>query len=99
MNIRVVEIPENRSAAGFCGVWLYGPAAPDCAELAPETFTDLERYRVIFSPEEQEARMREWVRRYKTDEVAVYCNGCERGIRMGGGHPVHMVELIARDLP
>ena len=33
-----------------------------------------------------------------TEEVAVYCNGCERGILLGGGKPVHMIELLASGL-
>jgi hypothetical protein len=30
--------------------------------------------------------------------VIVYCNGCEKGIKAGGGKPVHIVELLAEGL-
>lgn len=39
--------------------------------------------------------MKEWCAQYQTDKILVYCNGCERGIRLGGCHPIHIVELIA----
>ena len=98
MHITYLEMPEHHGRTRFCGVWLMGPAAPDCLELAPKTFAELGRVRQILTPEEQEARMRDWAQGYPTDEVAVYCNGCERGVRMGGKTPVHMVELMAAGL-
>ena len=30
--------------------------------------------------------------------VLVYCNGCEKGIRIGNGHPIHMMELMTEGL-
>ena len=32
---------------------------------------------------------------HRSTDVLVYCNGCERGIKMGGGKPMHIVELLA----
>lgn len=98
MHISYLEMPESHERTRFCGIWLMGPAAPDCLELAPQTFAELERVREILSPDAQEALMRTWAENYPTDEVAVYCNGCERGVRMGGKTPVHMVELLAAGL-
>lgn len=98
MNIRIVEMENNRERSEYCGVWYNNPPAPDCVELAPVTFAELEKQRVLLSKEDQETKMREWVKQYTTDEIAVYCNGCEKGIRLGGGRPVHLIELITRDL-
>ena len=98
MNIRIVEMEENREKSQYCGVWYNNPPAPDCVQLAPVTFAKLEEQRVLLSKEEQEEKMKEWVKQYRTDEIAVYCNGCEKGIRLGGGKPLHLIELVTRDL-
>ena len=45
----------------------------------------------------QEEKMKEWVKRY-TSDVLVYCNGCERGLKIGGIQPIHIVELLAENL-
>ncbi len=95
MHITCVELEKNRADTTFCGVWLMNPADPECQALAPEAFAGLEAYRTILTPEEQEQRMREWASQYTTKEVAVYCNGCENGLRLGGAKPVHMIELLA----
>ena len=94
MHINYHELPERRSQTHFCGTWLNNPPAPDCAELAPHTFARLEEVRELLSPEEQEARMRAWCANYPTDEVIVYCNGCERGVALGGKQPVQVLELL-----
>lgn len=94
MNVRWHELPERREDTTFCGTWLNNPPAPDCAELAPRTFARLEEVRELLPPEEQELRMRSWCEHYPTDEVAVYCNGCERGVALGGRRPVQVLELL-----
>ena len=98
MNISIVETSENREKSRYCGVWYNNPPAPDCVELAPKTFVQLETERILLTAEEQKAKMTEWVEQYETEEIAVYCNGCEKGIRLGGGKPLHLIELITRDL-
>ena len=95
MNVDVVELEENRADAKFCGVWLHEPADPRCAAVAPKSFKALEAHRKLWSEEEKKAAMRDRVRRCTTDEVVVYCNGCERGLRIGEGRPVHLLELLA----
>ena len=45
----------------------------------------------------QEQKMKEWVKHY-TSDVLVYCNGCERGLKIGGIQPIHIVELLAENL-
>jgi hypothetical protein len=94
MNVRWHELPEHREGTTFCGTWLNNPPAPDCVELAPRTFARLEGMRELLSPDEQEARMRSWCEQYPTDEVTVYCNGCERGVALGGRRPVQVLELL-----
>lgn len=94
MNVTVTELPKNREEADFCGVWLNSPPAPDCVEVAPETFAELEKHRVILTPEEQKRRMTEYVTQLHTERTIVYCNGCEKGIRLGGGNPLHMIEML-----
>ena len=98
MNLRIVEMEENREKSQYCGVWYNNPPAPDCAELAPVIFAKLEEQRILLSLEEQKEKMKEWIKQYPTDEIAVYCNGCEKGIRLGGGKPLHLIELVTRDL-
>lgn len=39
------------------------------------------------------------VEQYETEQMAIYCNGCEKGSKDGGGHPIHMIELISECLP
>ena len=95
MNISFIETEENKENSTFCGVWLNNPANPVCVKAAPETFRKLEQYREILSPEEQKKKMIEHVRSYSTEKVIVYCNGCEKGLKLGGGHPVHLMELLA----
>lgn len=95
MNAEVIEAEENHEETGYCGIWLNNPAAPDCAAVAPKTFERLEEYRVLLSPEDQKSKMENWVTQYTTEKVAVYCNGCEKGLRLGGLDPYHMIELLA----
>lgn len=95
LRVSVVETEENRADAKFCGVWLNEPADPRCAAVAPKSFKALEAYRHILSEEEKKAAMRAWVSRYTTEDTVVYCNGCEKGLRLGGGKPTHLLELLA----
>ena len=94
MNIQITELEHNREEADFCGVWLNSPAAEDCVQLAPKTFAALEKQRHILTAEEQKKKMETYVSSLPGQSVAVYCNGCEKGIRLGGGTPVHMIELL-----
>jgi hypothetical protein len=38
--------------------------------------------------------MRSWCEQYPTDEVAVYCFGCERGVALGGRRSVQVLEPL-----
>jgi hypothetical protein len=94
MHVTVRELPHNNEHADFCGVWLNNPAPEDCINAAPGTFRELEKYRVLLSPQEQKEKMETYVRGLPEGKTAVYCNGCEKGIRLGGGDPVHMIEML-----
>jgi hypothetical protein len=98
MNIRIIETEENREKSLYCGVWYNNPPAEDCVRLAPLTFEKLEAERELLSAEEQKAKMEAWVKRYGNEKAAVYCNGCEKGLLLGGIKPLHMIELITKDL-
>ncbi len=97
-NVRFTEAPENHKETTYCGVWLNNPADPVVAAVAPKTFAKLAEVREVLSPEKQKARMEEKVRSIETEEIAVYCNGCEKGIRLGGGKPLHLIEVLAAGL-
>ncbi len=98
MNIQILEMENRRETADFCGVWFNNPPAEDCVSLAPHTFTELEQYRHLLSKEEQEKKMIEWVKQYHDMPVVVYCNGCEKGIKLGHGNAIHLIELITKEL-
>ncbi len=98
MHIEIVEMDSCREKTEFCGVWLNNPIAPDLPALVPNLSERLESMRHLLPAEEQKKKMEEWVSYYKTDEIAVYCNGCERGVKLGGGHAVHMIELLSANL-
>ncbi len=97
MNIEIRELEKKRENADFCGVWLNNPAPADCIEAAPVLFADLQKYRHILSAEEQKEKMADYVRQLPSQETIVYCNGCEKGLRLGGGKPVHMIGLLFCD--
>ena len=98
MNIHWIELPENREKTEFCGIWYNTPIAPDLPDVVPQLSAKLESQRYLMTSEEQKEAMEAWVRRYPAEEAIVYCNGCERGIRLGGGHPLHMIELLTKNL-
>ena len=100
MNFTVVEQEARFEKADFCGVWLWNESPDATALAAPRTFAEIRRNHVrLLPPDEQKRRMEEWVKRYRTDRVLCYCNGCEAGLRLGGIAPTHLVELVAEKLP
>ena len=48
--------------------------------------------------DEQKAKMEAYAKNWPTQEVVIYCNGCERGVRLTDKTPRHMVELLASGL-
>ena len=99
MNITPVELEENLERTRFDGTWLMNPVAERNMQLAPRFFGEVqEHWTTPLPPEEQQRRMTEWASQYVTDRVAVYCNSCLSGVRMGGAGGVHLMELATRDL-
>lgn len=99
MDYTIIELEDNYDKTKFCGVWLNNPPAKDCIEIAPNTFKDIiDNYLELLSTDQQKSKMEEWVKHYPTDYILVYCNGCERGIKLGGKQPIHIVELLAQGL-
>ncbi len=99
MHYTIVELEENFENTTFCGVWHYNQPAEDCVRLAPNTFKELnDDYIELLPPEIQERYMKDWVKQYTTKQVLVYCNGCEKGLKIGEIEPLHIIELLAENL-
>lgn len=100
MNMVPVEIEENLENTRFDGPFQFANVSNSNLTLAPKFFTKIqEEYVEVIPPEEQKKRMTEWVQQYTTNRVVVYCNSCLKGVLMGGADGVHLLDLIARDLP
>lgn len=99
MNFKIIEMSENHEKTKYCGVWLYNEPAKDCIDIAPKTMNKIiENDMTLLSPQEQELRMKRWCEQYPINQIAVYCNGCESGIKLGGKTVIHMIELLAEGL-
>ena len=99
MNLRPVELAENRENTQFDGVWRFQPVAKKNLEIAPNYFGEVAATGLeLLSPEEQKARMEAWVSQYTTSRVAVYCTACLKGAELGGAHAVHLLELLTANL-
>lgn len=99
MNYQMIEMPVNFEKTTYCGIWLNNEPVPICVEVAPKTFREItENYTNLLPEDQQQQRMQAWVAQYSTDQILVYCNGCEKGIKLGGKQPVHLVELLAEGL-
>ena len=99
MNYTIVEMENNYDKTTYCGIWIFGKPMQNCIDVAPKTMNHLiDHYVEILSNTEKEQRMKEWVKHYHTDQVLVYCNGCEKGLKIGGITPTHLIELIAEKL-
>lgn len=99
MNLRPVELAENRENTQFDGVWRFQPVAKKNLEIAPNYFGEVAATGLeLLSPEEQKVRMEAWVSQYTTSRVAVYCTACLKGAELGGAHAVHLLELLTANL-
>lgn len=100
MNAVPVELTDNLEKTHFDGVFQFADVAQSNLKIAPDFFTKLQReYIEVISPEEQLLRMQQQVRQYTTKRTVAYCNACLRGIQLGGGEGIGLLELITRDLP
>lgn len=99
MNYMIVEMDANYDQTTFDGVWIYSLPMQNCIDTAPKTMQNLiDNYIEIIDEDEKKRRMQDWVKKYETQQVLVYCNGCENGLKIGGIKPIHLVELIAEGL-
>lgn len=98
MHYTIIELDDVFEKTIFDGVWIYNEPLDICKEIAPETMKKIKKQYIKLLPQDmQEKKMQEWVKRYKND-ILVYCNGCEKGIKIGGFQPIHLVDLIAENL-
>lgn len=99
MNFKIVETTPNRQNTQYDGIWKNNKIDDILLDVAPQTFQHILLHDIqLVSLERQEKMMKEWGKQYQTDKVAVYCNACEKGLKMGGIEPIHLVELIAEGL-
>ena len=93
MNARVVELPENRESASFCGTFRYSPLLPGNLDLAPRYFQRVQAQLELLPAEEQQRRLEEYCAALPANRTACYCNSCLTGLRQGGTRSVHLLEL------
>ena len=90
MHITVSEMEENREKSVFCGNLHMEPHKRENQALL-EKYPGIPLYQM---PEEvQTALMREQVEKYTESLIVAACNRCVKGITMGGGKGVHLLEL------
>ncbi len=100
MNMRPVELEENHARTRFDGIYKYRRISDANLALAPKQYGRIQKEFIDVQPEDvQKAQMSEWVKQYRTDRVAVYCNSCLKGVQLGGADGVHLLDLITADLP
>ena len=98
MNYTIIELEDAFEKTTFDGVWIYNEPLDICKEIAPQTMQRLKEHYIELLPQNiQEKKMKEWVKHYKNN-ILVYCNGCEKGHKIGGIEPIHLVELLAENL-
>ena len=91
MNIAIIEMAQRQEKANFCGT-LHSEAKSADLKKALEAYPDVKVSRL---PEElQKALMQEQVSFYQCERVVCYCNRCKKGIELGGGHPIHILDLL-----
>ena len=99
MNYTIVEMDSAYEKTRYCGMWIFGRPMQNCFDVAPKAMNYLvDHYVEILSEEEKIRRMQEWVKQFGSEQVLVYCNGCEKGMKAGGITPIHLVELLAEGL-
>lgn len=82
MNIEVIEIEANKENAIFCGTLHF-----ENKELEDDHLSH-------YSKELQEKYMKDYVQQFHGMQVICTCNRCLKGILMGKGKGVHLLELL-----
>ena len=97
MNVETVELPGTEEEINFDGSFLLGPMRPDNFTLAPMRFAEIKKDMQAKAPEEIDAYLKTYCRRFTTERVACYCNSCLTGLEKGlpeGKRAVHVAELL-----
>ena len=95
MNVRVVELPENRAGSRFCGMNTLGPATESNKGLAPHRWVEVKDAQCADLPEnERAAALRAHAESLPTKDVACYCKFCADGLAAGGAQPTHLIQLL-----
>ena len=82
MNIEVIEMKNNKDNSIFCGTLHY------------ET-KDLDDIHLSHYPKDvQEKYMQEYVQQFDNKKIICVCNRCLKGILLGKGKGVHLLELL-----
>lgn len=91
MKIEVEEITNCREKADFCGTLHVETADPELlATLALYPDKKISQLPV----DVQTALMADHVAQYTQPYVVCDCNRCVKGVRLGGGHPIHLLDLV-----
>lgn len=97
MNVHIVELPGTEEEVNFDGTWLFDAVRPNNLAIAPVYFQNLQKIIQVRTPEDNEAYLRSYCRRFTTERVVCYCNSCLTGLELGmpeGRHAVHLAELL-----
>lgn len=91
MNIQIIELNNKKENADFCGLLHYEPKNSELKDL----WDQYDNCKLSRLPLElQKQFMEEHVALYKDNLVVCYCNSCLRGIKLGGGNGVHLLDLV-----
>lgn len=82
MNIEVIEIEKNKENSIFCGTLHF-----ETKDLEDEHLSH-------YSKEIQEKYMKEYAQQFHNEQVICTCNRCLKGILLGKGNGVHLLELL-----
>lgn len=98
MNMVPVELESNYEKTTFDGPFLYTPVSKGNLVIAPVTYGKIAEEITPLSKEEIAEKMKDWVRQYTTERIAVYCNACLRGLEMTEVRGVHLLSLMLDNL-
>ncbi len=91
MHIEAVELRASRENADFCGNLHAEPKAPELRALVAAQ-DDKPIWEMPAALEE--AIMREQAEKITERWAVTYCNRCTLGLKTGGAHAVHLLELL-----
>ena len=95
MNVDVVELEESKEHSSFCGNLHFESHNPDNQNKLL-SYKDTPIYDMPLDLET--ALMKEQVSKYTCDSVVCYCNRCEKGITLGGGKAIHLMNLVFQQI-